>query len=234
MRIDANGDVLAQLEDSVVLLAHEAQSAFAERYAEYDWRVDLSDVPVLWFEREPRAVFRAHFVGSVSGGSSTWLWGWENINGFPDAAVETARSVRDLGEQAGVELLTTPKLSVPESDDALVHSLVRAAMAVSGIPTHYRAPTGPGSFAWFLVDNPAEFALDAPSPVTIASMTAELLGAGLITDPRRALADYAERRGGIEYAEGEDGAVITLTMAAGSTTARLDEQGRIVELVASA
>lgn len=229
--IDPAGDILQQLEDSVVVIAHESQSAFAERYAGLSWRVDLASSPAaFWFEREPEARFRAGFIGSVSGQSNTWLWGWENVNGFPAVAVSLAAAVREFGERTGVPLLTTAKLDLGEQGDALVHSLLRAAMALSDIYTYYRPPTSPGSYAWLLVDNPEEFALAAPSPVVIARTLTELLGAGLLGRPRTALAGYAERRDGVELVE-EPGAVV-LRMAAGALTVRFDDADRITKLEA--
>ncbi|WP_028709161.1 DUF6882 domain-containing protein [Propionicicella superfundia] len=239
LHLSSEGDPIRQLADQVMILATEAQEVFAERYGAYAWRADLSEPAVFWFEREPPAIFRPSFVGSVSGYSNTWLWGWENINGYPDAVVDLASRTRAVGEQVGSVELTTAQLPLDadarKADglaerEAPPHDYVLAAMAVSGLraPVFYRAPTGDDSYAWFVLDNPEEFDLPAPSVLQLATLIPRLLQAGLLDDHRLAVRAYATRRPGLSIVE--DGETVTLTAPDGALTATFDELGRLTNL----
>ncbi len=35
------------------------------------------------------------FIGSEATSSNTWLWGWENINGFPEKIIQAAMRTRN-------------------------------------------------------------------------------------------------------------------------------------------
>ncbi len=100
-------DVVGQLVDHTLILSIESQTELIARYSGLPWRVDLAEPPVFWFERQPAAaMFRPHFIGSVSTRTNTWLWAWENINHFPKPVVALARHVRAVGERLGVAELT--------------------------------------------------------------------------------------------------------------------------------
>ena len=51
-----------------------------------DWNVDFSEGSIR-FGKQPYPI---QFIGSESTASNTWLWGWENINGFSDEILRTA------------------------------------------------------------------------------------------------------------------------------------------------
>lgn len=250
LRISPDRNVIDQLVDQAFVLATEAQTRFAEQYGSYSWRADLGDDnPVFWFEREPEpAIFRPHFIGSTSGVSNTWLWGWDNINGFPDAAVEVVAQLRGIAEQLGDPELTTAKLPLesdareaegfPEHDE---YSYVYAAMAVSGlkIPVFYRAPSGPeGSYAWFVLDNAAEFTLADATPIDMTGAITQALETGRLTDHRLAVESYAQRRSGVTLVEGDSadggGSALTLSTASGDVTVTFDDENRVVRISGTA
>ena len=234
-------DLMEQLIDNVAILAMEAQAQFAEIYGDYAWRADLTEPAVFWFEREPPAMFAPSFIGSTSGVSNTWLWGWENINGFPHAVVEDAERLHEIAESFTtmnpnldcVELLT-PNLPLSAEErhgmglrDRDEYSYVYAAMAVAGmeVPVYYRGPTGEGSYAWFLLHNPQEFSLPSATPLATATALTEALNRGLLTNHKVALEAYAARRAGIDMTMADD--VATLETPAGTLTVTFDEFGRI-------
>lgn len=244
LRLYPGADVIDQLIDNVAILTTEAQARFAESYSEYSWRVDLSEPPVFWFEREPPAMFAPSFIGSTSGTSNTWLWGWENINSFPGPVIQDAERLHELAESISAgnpdfdctELLTA-KLPLGEEErrqmglpERTEYSYVYAAMAVAGIkaPVFYRAPTGNGSYAWFLLSNSDEFSLPSPTPlVTIRALT-DALSQGLLTNHKVAVQAYAAWRDGVELAG--DGDVRVLRTPGGDVQITFDELGRITNI----
>lgn len=237
LRIDPARPAFPQLIDHVIILNTEIQYAFAETYGTFGWQADLSDPAVFWFDRQPPAIFRPHFIGSTSGDSHTWMWGWENINNFPESVVEVATDAKAIGDALQIPELTTAHqqldpearastglLTVGDADQALVY----AAMVQLPLPLYYRAPTGNGSFAWFLLDNADEFTPAAPTQMSaIRAITAAASG-GYLTDARAALAGYAQRRDGVSLRE--DGAAVILTVTDGDVRIEVDDLGRIARV----
>lgn len=171
------------------------------------WRVDLAEPPVFWFERDPAAVFRPHFIGSSSAVTNTWLWGWENINKFPEPVVSLARHVREVGARLGAAELTTAYQNLHPAERVYEGLIARGmpeavfvycAQALSELPApvYYRAPNGNGH-SWFLLDNPNEFSLPWPTVVSAAAAMMRALQTGDITNHRLAVTAYAQRRQGL-------------------------------------
>lgn len=242
LRPDA--DLIEQIVDHVVVLAYEAQTMFAQRFLDCAWWVDLEDPAVFWFGTEPPAAFVPHFIGSSSTVSNTWLWGWENINGFPDRVVELAASVYQAGVDLGIADLTTPQQSLDPAErvgqgilarDTPEHVFVLCALAVSGLssPVYYRGPTD-GGYAWFVLDNEAEFRLDTPTPTAAAMALTGALSSGYVTDHRLAVTAYAQRRAGVSLgAVGDAGTDITLGFPDGTLRIDFDDHQRIVGVTTS-
>ncbi|MDR3296512.1 MAG: hypothetical protein LBT26_11920 [Clostridiales Family XIII bacterium] len=59
-----------------------------------DWNADLS-AGIITFGSD---VFPIQFIGSESTSSGTWLWSWENVNGFNDNILSLANSTKAIGE----------------------------------------------------------------------------------------------------------------------------------------
>ncbi len=233
-------DLMDQLVDRVAILACEAQTRFSEDYAGLAWRVNLGEPAAFWFERDPQAVFTPQFVGSVAHDDNTWLWGWENINEFPDSVIRAANTLHELADtlarqdpaSACAELLTSElPLDRDRREDAglpdhSVFAYALAAAAVSEIaePVCYIAPTGGGE-AWFLLENPEEFQLGAPTPLSVAGAITQALQQGLLHDHRAALRAYAARRTGLALKE--DDARFVLSTPTGEVTLDIDRMGRV-------
>ena len=238
LSVDPEGDVVGQLGDHIRLLNAEAQDAFAEDYAEYQWRVDLSDPAVFWFQREPPAMFRPRVIGTHATDTDTWLWSWENINGLPDSVVEVSEQILDVGRRSGAVEFTTARLPIDQGErrraglpfrEEPVHDYVRAAMAVSGshFPVYYRAPSGP-THVWMLLDNVEEFALAPASIATSVGLIGRYLGAGALSDPRLAIRAYGSLRGGLTVRD--DGPDLILEAGDGRARVSFDELGRVVRI----
>ncbi len=243
LSLDPDAAKLPQLIDNVVILAFEAQKAFIERFGGLpQWGVDL-DAQLLWLEGEQgRAEFVPFFLGTAAEGSDTWMWGWNNINGFSASVVGIANDVLAFGEHFAEQALTVAQqpldaanrvaqgLPALQPDVSLVRVCVLAAQALSGIaaPVWYVAEAAPGSDAWFLLSNPAQFALPPATVLpTLAALT-DALEVGAITHGAAALAGYASRREGVALIE--EGPNLVLRLTDGDILVTLDDRGRITRM----
>ncbi|MDQ8042877.1 hypothetical protein RDI86_13500 [Cellulosimicrobium sp. XJ-DQ-B-000] len=215
---------LQDLVDDAAFLSHEHQLHLTDLHGDDAWAADLT-TGVFTFTAPDggTATCRLQFLGTAAPGPGTWMWAWQNVNGFPDAVLTAAESTRRTGLREAAE----PEL--PLADD-LAHRLALAAKAVTGSSAHYSAPVGGGTRAWFLLDD-ADLALPAPSVPRVVRTLSEGLLSVTVVDHRRAVASYASARGLPAVADGT-GAVV-LDVPDGTVTVRFDERGRIAGISAS-
>lgn len=214
---------LAALADAGSFVSHEHQAHLADVVRIGEWRVDAATSSLVFTDGDgvERRV-RAHFVGTSSPADGTWLWGWENINGFPHAFVKQAEQVRALGERYGIAEFTAARLPL---DDELPGTLLRAVKTVTGVTAHFSAPTGNGETrAWLLLDDPS---LALPPPTvsrTVGVVTSALSGSGPL-DHRRALTAWSSQRGVGESTPEPD--IVQLTLSDGTLQVRFDTANRV-------
>ena len=247
LTLNPDAPKVPQLIDGIIILAVEAQNSYLEQFEGFDrWDADLAAQTFTLSRADRNLVFTPYFVGSSSGQSDTWMWGWNNINGFPDGVVEIADEVYNFGEHFDEPLLTVAQQPLGEAErtaeglpDAdygfgVERTFVHVAQALSGIaaPLYYRAPTGNGSFVWFLLSNPAEFALPPATVLKTLSALTESLQSGYVHDAVAALTGYADKREGVTLELGEGAAVLHTTD--GDVNVELDEQGRIARIFGTA
>lgn len=214
---------LQDLVNRAVFLSTETQTHFGGLIADAAWEVDFTADPHLTFTGEGGNVLRTrpHLLGSESTSQGTWLWGWENINEFPEAVVGLSHEVRKYGAAEDITEFVTSEL---ELDDELALRLTLAAKEATGKWAHYPAAAGAGTTVWLLVDVP-ELAL--PEPTVKASVRALMQGLTQTTvdDHRAALEAYVAKRG-IPTAPLADGG-LRLLFADGSADISFDEVRRI-------
>ncbi len=215
---------LQDLVDDAAFLSHEHQLHLTDLHGDDAWAADLT-TGVFTFTAPDggTATCRLQFLGTAAPGPGTWMWAWQNVNGFPDAVLTAAESTRRTGLREAAE----PEL--PLADD-LAHRLALAAKAVTGSFAHYSAPVGGGTRAWFLLDD-ADLALPAPSVPRVVRTLSEGLLSVTVVDHRRAVASYASARS-LPAVEDGTGAVV-LDVPDGTVTVRFDERGRIAGISAS-
>lgn len=205
----------------VVALVEEDGAPYAGTF-----QVDLDTQTYTFIGRETLEA-KLHFVGSAAPGPKSWLWGWHNINGFPEETVAASARVREFGERFGLTELTSeevPLLSEPRID-ARVYGAV-AGLLCGGLP-NYLLPIGGGSVAAMLLESP-EFAPGDPSIVRAATVLPEAAQDGVVSDWRRAIGSYAQRRG-FGHRQQPDGAV-SLTAADGELTCTFDDHNRLTNI----
>jgi hypothetical protein len=217
---------LAVLADAGAFVSHEHHAHLAEAVGVASWRIDPAGSAFVFTDAggDERTV-RAHFIGTSSPEDGTWLWAWENINGFPAPFVRRSEQIRALGERYGVAELTTATLPL---DDALPARLLSAVGAVTGITAHFAASTGNGDTrAWLLLDDPSLALPPATAARAVAVVTSALAG-GIAVDHRKALAAWSEQRG-VRLTRIDD-EVVELTLSDGSLQVRFDGSSRIAGL----
>ncbi|WP_235352629.1 DUF6882 domain-containing protein [Brevibacterium sp. UCMA 11752] len=214
---------LQDLVNRAVFFSTEMQTHFGALIADAEWEVDFTSDPHLTFTSSEGTVLRGrpHLLGSESNGQSTWLWGWENINEFPEPVVSLAHDVRKFGAAEDVAELITEELPL---DEELALRLTLAAKEITGKWAHYPAAAGAGTTVWLLVDAP-ELTLPEPQVKTTVRALMQGLTQTTVTDHRAALVAYVSKRG-IPTAELPEGA-LRLLFADGSADLSFDEERRI-------
>ena len=214
---------LQDLVNRAVFYSTEVQTHFGALIADAEWEVDFSSDPHLTFTSADGGVLRArpHLLGSESGREKTWLWGWENVNDFPDAVVGLSHEVRKFGAAEDVTELTTPELSL---DEELALRLTLASKEATDKWAHYPAAAGAGTTVWLLVDA-AEVALPAPQVKVSVRALMQGLTQTTVTDHRAAVEAYVVKRG-IPTAELPDGG-LRMLFADGSADLSFDDERRI-------
>lgn len=238
--IDVEGDVVAQLVDHIVALAVESQSLFAEQFGGVAWEGDVTEPPTFTFHTDPPARFAASFVGSTSAEGS-WMWGWHNINQFPEPVVAIANTVYGNGEQLGIVELTTPlqpldadaraEQGLPaRTDVATQYVLLTQALSLDPAPVWFRSlGDSPDDQAMFLLRNDDDFSLPPARCLSVNRTLTDGLSSGLMTDQVLAVHSYAARREGIVI-DRADADCYELRCADGIVTVRFDDLRRISAL----
>ena len=109
-----------------------------------DWNVDFSEGTI----RFGNDAYPIQFIGSESILDNTWLWGWENINGFSEEIIQLARHTREEGERLGLEPLTTAEFTLNDTYHGHDLSIVTCGLAEQYC--YYRGPHSGGAiFAAF-------------------------------------------------------------------------------------
>ncbi|NJC58679.1 DUF6882 domain-containing protein [Brevibacterium marinum] len=214
---------LQDLVNRAVFFSTEMQTHFGALIADAEWEVDFTSDPHLTFTSSDGTVLRGrpHLLGSESSGQSTWLWGWDNINEFPESVVGLAHDIRKFGAAEEVAELVTAEL---ELDEELALRLTLASKEATGKWAHYPAAAGAGTTVWLLVDAP-ELTLPEPRVKTTVRALMQGLTQTTVTDHRAALETYVDKRN-IPTAELSEGG-LRLLFADGAADLSFDEQRRI-------
>jgi hypothetical protein len=209
---------LPNVLDDAALFSFEHQLHLAEVLGDHSWSVDMTEQRFEFTGSRPLSCSRFHLLGSAAPGPRSWLWGWANPAGYPEALSALSASLRDFGQQHGITELASPEVPFdalpgsPTEPAAVVGLLTDAAKAVSGQWTSYNGEVGGGTRAAFLIQQ------------AIAELQ--------LTDHRRALHSYALRRQlGAEFSP--DYAKLTIKGPGFEAVASFDEFNRVAGIRAS-
>lgn len=104
-----------------------------------NWNVDFSKGVIIFGNKE----YPLQFIGSESTSSNTWMWGWENINGFSESIIKLARNTKEIGEQWNLEPLTTESFELDDTFNG--HTLSIVTCGLSEKYCYYRGPHAKGA-----------------------------------------------------------------------------------------
>ena len=112
-----------------------------------NWQVDFDSGKIYFNGRE----FDMQFIGSESFSSNTWLWGYENINGFDERLLELANKAREFGEKFGLSAFSTPQFELDENFNG--HTISMVLCAAFDEQNYYRIEyEGGAAYVAFRVD----------------------------------------------------------------------------------
>lgn len=176
-------------------------------------------------------VARAHFIGSTASNPGSWMWGWNNVNGFPDEVCARARAIRAFGEQYGIGDLTRAELPLAADPRATANQFAIVATLLGDRLPSYVADLGGGTIAVFLVEHP-QLALTLLTTPRVMSVLQATASEGRIRDWRRALGQYAAFRG-LTVTPQPDGLVLS-GPTIDDVRLRIDSDGRLTGISATA
>ena len=105
-----------------------------------DWNVDF-DRGIISFGNDE---YPLQFLGSEATSSNTWLWAWENINGFDENIISLAREIKAKGEKLNLEALTTAEIDINDELNGHTLSIVACGLADKNY-CYYRGPHSGGA-----------------------------------------------------------------------------------------
>jgi len=105
-----------------------------------NWNVDF-DSQIISFGNDE---FPVQFIGSESSSSNTWLWGWENRNGFSDDILKVSSLAKAKGLEWNLEPLTIAEFDITDIFSGHTLSMVAASIYNENI-CYYRGPHGGGA-----------------------------------------------------------------------------------------
>ncbi len=115
------------------------QKSCAEIIGDGDWSLQFSAGQI----RFGGKVYPLQLIGTESNVSNTWLWGWDNVNHFPESVVALAGKVKQFGEQFGLAELKNPQLKLNEQNNGQLLSAVACGLTDENYCT-FRVPHDAG------------------------------------------------------------------------------------------
>src|SRR5690606_41585755 len=76
-------------------VSHEHQIHLAALHGDDAWNADLVAGTLTFTAPDGgTTTCRVQFLGTAAPGPGTWMWAWNNVNGFPDAGLDAAERTR--------------------------------------------------------------------------------------------------------------------------------------------
>ena len=105
-----------------------------------DWNVNF-DRGIISFGNDE---YPLQFLGSEATSSNTWLWAWENINGFDDKIISLVREIKAKGEKLNLEALINAEIDITDKLNGHNLSIVACGLADKNY-CYYRGPHSGGA-----------------------------------------------------------------------------------------
>jgi len=105
-----------------------------------DWNVDF-DKGIIAFGNDE---YPLQFLGSEANSSNTWLWAWENVNGFDDKVISLAKNIKEKGEKLNLGPLINAEIDITDELNGHNLSIVACGLADKNY-CYYRGPHSGGA-----------------------------------------------------------------------------------------
>lgn len=105
-----------------------------------NWNVDFDKGIIAFGDDE----YPLQFLGSEANFSNTWLWAWENINGFDEKIISLAKNIKEKGEKLNLEPLTNAEIHITDELNGHNLSIVACGLADENY-CYYRGPHSEGA-----------------------------------------------------------------------------------------
>lgn len=117
------------------------QKAFAEQVVKgRNWFYDFGEGTISFGDD----VYPMQFIGSEANSSGTWMWGWNNINGFDEKLLRLANEIKEIGEKWDYGVLTTKCFNLDEDFNGHNLSMVACVLSKENY-CYYRCPHDHGA-----------------------------------------------------------------------------------------
>ena len=131
------------------------------------WNIDFSKRAIFFGEDE----YKIQIIGSEASSDHTWMWGWNNKNGFSVETLILAREMMKFGQEFHLDCFQTPVL---ELDDRINgHTLSVAACGLSEESYFYYRAAHSGGAAFVAVEYAEKDVLKKAGITLFAQITME-------------------------------------------------------------
>ena len=105
-----------------------------------NWNVDFNKGIIAFGDDE----YPLQFLGSEANSSNTWLWAWENVNGFDDKVISLAKNIKEKGEKLNLEPLINAEIDITDELNGHNLSIVACGLTDKNY-CYYRGPHSGGA-----------------------------------------------------------------------------------------
>ena len=105
-----------------------------------NWNVDFDKGIIAFGDDE----YPLQFLGSEANSSNTWLWAWENINGFNEKIISLVKNIKEKGEKLNLEPLINAEIDITDELNGHNLSIVACGLADKNY-CYYRGPHSEGA-----------------------------------------------------------------------------------------
>ena len=105
-----------------------------------NWNVDFNKGIITFGDDE----YPLQFLGSEANSSNTWLWAWENVNGFDDKVISLEKNIKEKGEKLNLGPLINAEIDITDELNGHNLSIVACGLADKNY-CYYRGPHSGGA-----------------------------------------------------------------------------------------
>ena len=105
-----------------------------------NWGADLTGGTISFGDDS----YPVQFIGNESTSSDTWLWGYENVNNYPESVISLAEQTKQKGEELGLEILTIPEIDLTDIFNGHLFGMLTCGLSDENI-CYYRGPHANGA-----------------------------------------------------------------------------------------